>query len=76
MIQLNGRRLRKCRPEPEETIDQFIFRIRLYVEKWVELVNVDATFDGLKKLIIKKQVIDVCPRDLGIYLQESSTNTG
>ena len=63
-------KFRKCRPEPEETVDQFIFRIKLYLEKWVELANVDATFDGLKCLIIKEQVIDVCPRDLSIYLQE------
>ena len=68
-------KFRKCRPEPEETVDQFIFRIRLYLEKWVELANVDASVDGFKNLIIKEQVIDVCPRDLSIYLQERAPRT-
>ena len=68
-------KFRKCRPEPEETLDQFIFRIKLYLEKWDELTNIDATFDGLKNLIIKEQVIDLCPRDLSIYLQERAPRT-
>ena len=36
-------KLRKKRPEPEESVEQFIYRIRVYLEKWVELSNVQAT---------------------------------
>ena len=41
----------------------------------MELANVDATFYGLKNLIIKEQVMHVCPRDLNIYLQERAPRT-
>ena len=40
----------KCQREPKETVDQFIFQINTYLEKWVELANVVATLDGIKKL--------------------------
>ena len=68
-------KLRKCRPEPDETVDQLIFRSKPYLEKWVERANGDATFDGIKNFMIKEQVIYVCPRDLSIYLQERAPRT-
>ena len=68
-------KFRKCKPETEECVDQFIFRIKTYLEKWVELSEVEATFEGVKKLMIKEQVIEACPRDLSIYLQERDPRT-
>ena len=44
------------RPETEESVDQFIFRIKTYLEKWVELADVEATFEGVKNLMIKELV--------------------
>ena len=43
-------------------VDQFIFRIKTYLEKWVELADVEATFEGVKNLMIKEQVIDMYQR--------------
>ena len=34
-----------------------------------------AAFDGMKKSIIKVQVIEICPRDLNIYLQQRAPRT-
>ena len=34
-----------------------------------------ATFDELKSLLIKEQVIEACPRDISIHLQERSPQT-
>ena len=68
-------KFRKCRPEPEETVDQFIFQMITYLEKWVGLANVDATFDGIKNVIIKEQVIDVSSSDLStgnVFLVEDT----
>ena len=59
----------------EESADQFIFRIKTYLEKWVELADVEATFEGVKNLMIKEQVIEACHRDLSIHLQERNLQT-
>ena len=41
-------KLQKGRSETEESVDQFIFCMKTYLEKWVELAGVEATFGGLK----------------------------
>ena len=63
-------KFRKGRPETEKSVDQFIFRIKTYLGKWVELADVEATFEGVKSLMIKEQLIEACPRYLSIHLQE------
>ena len=35
----------------EESVDQFICHIKTYLEKWVELADVEATFEGVKNLM-------------------------
>ena len=62
-------KFRKGRPETDESVDQFIFRIKTYLEKWVEVADVEASFEGVKNLMTKEQVIRACPRDLSIHLQ-------
>ena len=66
-------KFRKCRPEKEESPEQYIFRMETYLEKWIELSN-SQTYEGLRDLIIKEQVIEACPKDLGIHLMERAPN--
>ena len=68
-------KFRKGRPEKEESVDQFIFCIKTYLEKWAELADVEATFEGVKNLMIKEQVIEACPIDLSIHFQERNPRT-
>lgn len=65
-------KFRKCKPEPEESPEQYVYRVKTYLEKWIELSEVDSTFEGLRDLIVKEQVIDACSKDLAVYLQERS----
>ena len=62
----NGYRdkFRKCKPEPGENPDQFIDRLRGYLNKWVELSKTADSATGIKDLIINEQFTNVCPRDL------------
>ena len=57
-------KFRRCKPENDESPDQFIFRLKKYLEKWIELSRIENTFEGLRDLIIKEQVIKACPKDL------------
>ena len=55
------KKFRNCRPEENETAEQYIFRIKTYLEKWIENSNVDQTFEGLKEIIVKEQFIRSLP---------------
>ena len=63
-------KFRKCRPEKEESPEQYIFRMQTYLEKWIELSKSEQSYEGLRDFIVKEQVIDSCPKDLGIHLLE------
>ena len=67
-------KFRKCRPEKEESPEQYIFRMQTYLEKWIELSNSEQTYEGIRDLLIKEQVIDDCPKDLGLHLMEGEPN--
>ena len=50
-------KFRKCKPEQSETMEQLIFRVKMYLEKWIELSRTEATYAGLCDLFVKEQVI-------------------
>ena len=64
------RKFRQSKPGYEETLEQYIVREKSYLEKWVEFSHTAQTYQGLRDLIVKKQIIETCPRDLSVYLQE------
>ena len=43
-----------CKPEKVETSEQFMFRMICYLNKWVELSPSDASYAGLRDLIVKE----------------------
>ena len=62
-----------CKPEENETPEQFIFRMKTYLEKWIENVNINKKFEGLKELIVKEQFVRSCPKDLSVFINERET---
>ena len=63
------KRFREATPETEETPDQFVFRLKNYFAKWLELSgSCPANFDALVDLIVKEQFINACINDLCIGL--------
>ena len=58
-----------------ESPDQFIYKMKTYLEKWIELYPSKATYQGLRDLIIKEQVWGSFPEDLSIHLHERSPAT-
>ena len=53
----NGYRdkFRKCKPESGENPDQFIVRLRGYLNKWVELSKTEDLATGMKDFFIKPE---------------------
>ena len=62
--------IKQSKPEYEEILEQYIVREKTYLEKWVELSHTAQAYQGLRDLIVKEQIIETCPRDLSVYLQE------
>ena len=66
-------RMRDAKPEPDESPQQFIHRLTSYLKKWITLTDTEHSFEGLQNLIIHEQFMNICPRQLTIYLREKAT---
>ena len=62
-------KFRTSRPEPDENPGQFITRLGSYVDRWIETASANS-FDLLRRLIIREQFINMCPKRLAVYLKE------
>ena len=69
------RKFRASKKEGDENPEQFIVRLDTYLLRWLELLNTERSFEGLKDLIVKQQFIDSCPKELAIHLSERATET-
>ena len=72
-IQPDRRRIsfkfRDSRPIETESANQFLTRITAYMDRWTEMANV-RDFESLKRLIIREQFLNVCPKKLAVHLTE------
>ena len=69
------RKFRASKPEVEESPDQFIVRLEMYLLRWLDLSKTDRSFEGLKDLIVKEQFIESCPKELAVHLRERAPET-
>ncbi|XP_067939845.1 LOW QUALITY PROTEIN: uncharacterized protein [Watersipora subatra] len=60
------KRFRESKAKHDETPQQFLVRLRTYIDKWVELSNCK----DLKKLNLREQFIAACPTNLAVHLKE------
>ena len=72
-----GYRRRFCdaKPEGQESLGQFIVRLKNYLTKWVKLAKVEESFDGVVELMVREQFTNACPKELSVYLNERSPKT-
>jgi hypothetical protein len=69
------RRFRTARPEANEAPQQYIARLRRYMERWLELASVEEdNYEQLKDFFIKDQFLYTCSPELAIFLKERPTN--
>lgn len=53
-----------------ESPEQFIVRLKINLDRWVELSGVSRTYICLSDLFVKEQFINACPCDLTVHIQE------
>ena len=68
-------KFRESKPLVGENPKQFIDRLHMYLQRWLDLSSYNNNFDGLKSLLLKEQYIATCPRELAVFLKERSAST-
>ena len=66
------KRFYEARRDHDETAAQFVCRLVGYLDRWVQLADIEETFEGLKGLIVKEQFLTVSEAALTLYLRERS----
>ena len=69
------RKFRASKPEVEESPNQVIVRLEMYLLQWLDLSKTDSCFEGLKDSIVKEQFIESCPKELAVHLRERTPET-
>ncbi|MEL7309413.1 MAG: hypothetical protein AAGK05_17185 [Pseudomonadota bacterium] len=65
-------RFRNSKPEIGESPEQFITRLRNYLQRWIELSGTDQNSYGVCDLFTQEPFISICSPDLAIFLKERS----
>ncbi|GFO04822.1 reverse transcriptase [Plakobranchus ocellatus] len=64
-------KFRRSRPEAGESISQFKTRIQSYLDKWLHLAGKDKSNpDDLIDFVIMEQLMNICSKDLVVFLKE------
>ena len=58
-----------------ESPAQFIERLKSYLSKWIELAEVEKSFEGLEYLILSEQFTSTCSANLATFLKERTINS-
>jgi len=56
--------------ENGETPEQFIERLRRYLQKWCHMAGFEQTYEGLEDLILSDQFFIMCDKPLQTFLKE------
>ena len=68
-------KFREARPEGHQSPSQFMFRLKNYFTKWVELAEVEQSFMGVVDMIVREQFTSSCSKDLSIWQKQSNPKT-
>ena len=64
------KKFRYAKPDSDETVQQYVSRLRRYLEKWIELSKVPKTYNSLLDLVLREQFANRCPAELAIHLKD------
>ena len=68
-------KFRESKPQKEETVVQYVARLRRYITRWVELSDIEHSFDAVSDLMLRKQFISMCLQELALFLKERVPRT-
>lgn len=62
------KRYRSFRPDKGETYGQFVVRLQSYLQRLVDMSNIQKTYEGLFDLMVRDQLLHICNRQLSLFL--------
>ena len=65
-------KFRSTKSEDGESTFQYLSRLKSYVDRWVQMSELDPTYGNLTDLIVCEQFLKICNRDLSTFLLELS----
>lgn len=63
-------KFRTSQVDEGEKYSQFAQRIAGYLNRWIEIAEVEKEYDSLVDLIVREQMLSSCPKDLVVFLRE------
>ncbi|XP_063970498.1 uncharacterized protein LOC135157721 [Lytechinus pictus] len=64
------KKLRSARPDSGESASQFVYRMRVYLKKWLILGGYQENLDNMKELVLIEQFYDSCSREMAMFIRE------
>ncbi|KAL5020859.1 hypothetical protein ScPMuIL_000014, partial [Solemya velum] len=61
-------------PDKGESFGQFATRLQDYLKRWIEFSDIEDTVEGLTDLLVRDQLLQVCNRDMSLFLRERVPN--
>ncbi len=68
-------KFRESKPQKEETVVQYVARLRRYLTRWMELSGIEHSYDALSDLMLREQFISMCSQELAMFLKERVPKT-
>lgn len=68
-------KFRHSKVDQSETFTQYAMRLENYFTRWLELAKCPKTFDGLKDVCIREQLVFRCNAELALFLKERTPST-
>ena len=68
-------KFRISKPEIEETAGQFVVRLSNYLDRWMELGDIDKNYASLRDMMLREQFLTVSNRGLVLFLKERKVKT-
>ena len=69
------RKFYEARRESDEGGLEYLSRTSRYLTRWIQLAEVDETFQDLKELLIKKQFLSTCEAGLSVHIRDKGKLT-
>lgn len=68
------RKFKNSYPDKGESFGQFATRLQDYLKRWIEFSDIEDTVEGLTDLLVRDQLLQVCNRDMSLFLRERVPN--
>ena len=68
-------KLRNVRPDTDESFMSFVKHLNHLFGRWIDLADIQKTFDGLRDLLVCEQILQSVSKDLAVFLRERDLKT-